>query len=327
MTGLVAVASRSFSRHPILRAELVKKHADVRFNDGGQSLSGESLVAFLQDAPLAITALETISDSILARLPALRVLSKFGVGVDMIDLDALTRRGIRLGWTGGTNKRSVAELVLSMAIGLLRHVPAANRAVLGGTWKQVQGRELSHCIVGVIGYGHVGREVSVMLRKLGAHVVAHDIRPDPAFCAANDIEPIGLDELLSRSHVVSLHVPLDATTRYLLSSEKLRLMRPDAILINTARGGIVDERALKTMLLSGRLAGAGLDVFAEEPPTDHELLALPNVLATPHLGGSSEEAVLAMGRAAIAGLEHNRVPGPGWPLPLSPDSNALSGSR
>ncbi len=327
MTGLVAVASRSFSRHPVLRAELGMKHSEVRFNDGGQSLSGESLVAFLQDASMAITALEMLTDSILSRLPALRVLSKFGVGVDMIDLDALARRGIRLGWTGGTNKRSVAELVLSMAIGLLRHVPAANRAVLAGTWKQFQGRELSHCTVGLIGCGQVGREVAILLRHLGAQVLAHDIRPDPVFCAANVIELVELDDLLSRSHVVSLHVPLDGTTRNLLSAKKLELMRPESILINTARGGIVDERAMKAMLLSGRLAGAGLDVFAEEPPADRELLALPNVLATPHIGGSSEEAVLAMGRAAIAGLEHNRVPGPGWPLALPPALNALSNSR
>ena len=327
MMAPVAVTSRSFSHHPVLRAELSARYPDSRFNDAGEQLAGDALAVFLSGAAKAITALERVDDALLARLPDLRVLSKYGVGLDMIDLDALARRRIRLGWTGGTNKRSVAELVLSVAIALLRHVPAASGAVRAGTWRQVQGRELSHCTVGLIGCGHVGQEVARLLRLLGAQVLAHDIRPNPLFCARHGVEQAGLDDLLRRSHVVSLHVPLDDTTRSLLSADKLRLMRTDAILINMARGGIVDESALKTMLVDGRLAGAGLDVFAHEPPLDRDLLALPNVLATPHIGGSSEEAVLAMGRAAIAGLDGNRVPGPGWPLAPPPQDTAMDAAR
>lgn len=307
----IAVASRSFSRHPILRAELLARHPAVTFNDAGLSLSGDALVAFLAGHDAAITALETIDDALLDRLPELTVISKYGVGLDMVDLPLLRRRGIRLGWTGGVNRRSVAELTIAFAISLLRHVPQGNAEVRAGQWRQLMGRHLSERVVGIVGCGHVGQDLAVLLRAFGCPVLAHDIRDFPAFYAAHGIEPVGLDDLLGRADVVTLHLPLDATTRTILSAERLARMRPDAILINAARGGLVDEAAMKAMLMNGRLAGAAFDVFAGEPPQDMDLLRLPNFLATPHIGGSAEEAVLAMGRAAIDGLTSASVPGPG----------------
>ena len=140
-------------------------------------------------------------------------------------------------------------------------------------------------------------------------MLAHDILDFPEFYAAHQVEPVGLDELLRRSDIVSLHLPLDDSTRGMLSAERLALLKPGALLINTARGGLVDEAALKRMLEEGRLGGAAFDVFAQEPPDDLELLRLPTFLATPHIGGSSDEAVLAMGRAAIRGLDDNQLPG------------------
>lgn len=310
----VAVASRSFSRHPVLRGELLARYPTARFNETRGTLGGEDLVDLFSGCPKVITSLERLDDALLARLPDLRVISKYGVGLDTLDLAAITRRGIRLGWTGGTNKRSVAELVLAVVIALLRHVPEANLEVRAGTWRQIQGRELSARTVGLIGCGHVGKEVARLMRRLGCRVLAHDIRDYAEFYAETGVEPTPLDDLLGRSEVVSLHVPLDDSTRGILSAERLGLMGRDSLVINMARGGLVDEAALKGMLKEGRLAGAGLDVFADEPPSDPEFLALPNVLATPHIGGSSEEAVLAMGRAAIRGLDDNRIPGPDWPL-------------
>ena len=315
MSDPVAVTSRSFSRHPVLRVELLARYPAARFNETRGTLAGEALVELFADCTKVISSLEQIDDALLERLPDLRVVSKYGVGLDTMDLAALARRGIRLGWTGGTNKRSVAELVLAVAIALLRHLPTANGELRAGTWRQIQGRELSARTVGLIGCGHVGKEVARLLRGLGCRVLAHDIRDYAEFYAETGVEPVALDDLLGRSQVVSLHVPLDDSTRGMLSAERLGLMDKDALLLNMARGGLVDEDALKAMLKDGRLAGAGLDVFADEPPTDLELLNLSNVLAMPHLGGSSEEAVLAMGRAAIRGLDDNRIPGPDWPLP------------
>lgn len=304
----VAVASRSFSRHPTLRAELLARYPGTRFNESGRSLSGDDLVSFLAGASHAVIALETVDDRLLARLPELRVIAKYGVGLDKVDLRAIARRGIRFGWTGGVNRRSVAELALSFAIALLRRVPALAADVRAGVWVQGQGRELSGRTVGIVGCGHVGKELVGLLKPFGCTILAHDIRAYPDFYRAHDVTSVALDDLLRRAEVVTLHLPLDSSTRNILSAERLALMRPDAVLINTARGGLIDEAALAQRLTDGALAGAALDVLAVEPPDDLDFFACPNLLVTPHIGGSTAEAVLAMGRAAIAGLDDAQVP-------------------
>lgn len=295
----IAVTSRSFSRHPVLRSELLERYGNVTFNDDGLSLAGDALVDFLRGKAKAITALEPIDDSLLGRLPELRVISKVGVGIDMIDLDALRRHNVRLAWTPGTNSRSVAELVVGLAIALLRGIVQGNEDVRAGRWQQRKGTTLSGKTVGIVGFGAVGADLASLLRGFGCRIVVADVRP----IAEPDVEQLELDELLRTADVVSLHVALDESTRNLLGRDRLSLLRPEAVLINTARGGLVDEEALRELLAAGRLAGAAFDVFAVEPPGDSELLGLPSFLATPHIGGSTEEAILAMGRAAIAGLD------------------------
>jgi phosphoglycerate dehydrogenase-like enzyme len=309
----IAVASRSFSRHPVLRSELLVKYSDVRFNDEGVVLAGASLAEFARGRRKLITGLERIDESILAALPELEVISKYGVGTDMLDKQAMIRRGVRLGWTGGVNKRSVSELAIAFMLSLLRQIPLVGREVREGIWTNRTGRELSGRIVGVIGCGNIGKDLVPILGAFGCKVLSHDILDFPEFYAAHPVEPVGLEELLRRSDIVTLHVPLDESTRNMLSAERLALLKPGALLINTARGGLVDEVAVKAMLMDGRLAGAGFDVFATEPPADVSLLRLPNFLATPHIGGSSEEAILAMGRAAIRGLDDNLVPSADYP--------------
>ncbi len=299
----VAVTSRSFSGHQVLRAELLERYETVTFNDEGRALSGRALIDYLRGHDKAICALETLDDALFAALPELRVVSKYGVGLDMIDLKAMKRHGVKLGWTGGTNKRSVSELVISFAITLLRHVPKASREAQAGTWRQIVGRQLSERTVGIIGCGHVGKDLGTLLRAFGCRVLAHDILDFPDYYAETGVEPVELEALLKTCDVVTLHLPLDDSTRNLLNAERLALMHPGAFLVNTARGGLVDETALKNMLKDGRLAGAAFDVFATEPPEDAELLGLDNFIVTPHIGGSAEEAILAMGRAAIRGLD------------------------
>ncbi|MGE5466082.1 MAG: phosphoglycerate dehydrogenase [Ignavibacteria bacterium] len=307
----VAVCSRSFSRHPILRADLLARYSNVTFNETGRQMEGEELVAFLRGHDKAITALERIDDRVLTALPELKVIGKYGVGLDMIDLAAMRRHGKRLGWTSGVNKRSAAELTLSFAIALLRHVPAASREVLAGTWRQHMGGLLSGRTVGIIGCGNIGKDLVRLLQPFECRILVNDVRDYPEFYAQYGIEAVSKEDLLTRADVVTLHVPLDDSTRNMLTAERLALMKPTAILINAARGGLVDEAAVKAMLVCKRLAAAAFDVFATEPPQDAELLQLPNFLATPHIGGSAEEAILAMGRAAIEGLDVNRVPSDG----------------
>lgn len=308
-----AVTSRSFSRHPILRAELEEIYSDVTFNDEGLALEGDSLVRFLRGHNQAITALEHFDRAVFAALPELRLISKYGVGLDMLDLEAMAEKNISLGWSGGVNKRSVSELVISNAIALLRHIPITNKEVLSGTWRQHMGNQLSGKTIGIIGCGHVGKDLAILLGAFGCHIIAYDIIKYSEFYKAHNIDSVSLEDLLKRADIVTIHTPLDSSTANILNADRLALMQSHALLINAARGGLVDEVALKQMLTDGSLAGAALDVFATEPPEDPALINLPNVITTPHIGGSSEEAILAMGRAAIQGLKNHRVPDESWP--------------
>jgi len=307
MSSLV-IASRSFSKHPVLRNEVLKRYPEAKFNDKGLSLSGDSLVEFLEGYEKAITALEKIDESILKQLPSLKVIGKYGVGLDMIDLHAMKEYGVQLGWTGGVNKRSVSELVVSFSIALLHRTVFANAEVKKGEWYQVKGRQLSECTVGIIGCGHVGKDLVKLLRPFNCKILAHDILDFKSFYQDNDVIATGLDELIKESDVITLHLPLDHSTKNIMSREKLSLIKKDAILINLARGGLIDEIALKEILKDRQIAGAALDVFAIEPPIDNEFSDLENVLITPHIGGSTEEAILAMGMAAIDGLDNAKDP-------------------
>jgi D-3-phosphoglycerate dehydrogenase len=296
---MIAVTSRSFSRHPALRQELLARYDEVRFNEAGRSLRGDELVDFLAGCEKAIVALEPIDDAVLERLPDLRVLSKVGVGLDTIDVAAVERRGIRLAWRPGTNSRSVTELALALAISALRHVSRASAELRAGRWSQPKGALLTGKTVGIVGFGHAGRDLAGLLRPFECRILAADVRE----VDESGVEHVPLDELLATADVVSLHLTLDESTRGLLDRRRLELLKPTAVLVNTARGGLVDEQALAELLREERLAAAAFDVFAVEPPGDSELLSLPNFLGTPHIGGSTEEAILAMGRAAIDGLE------------------------
>lgn len=298
----VAVCSRTFSAHETLRRELLEVASDVRFNDDGASLRGAALVDFLRGAERVVVALEPIDAALLDALPDLRAIAKFGVGTDGLDLDLLRTRGVSLGWRPGVNRRAVAELVVSHAIALLRHVPTSSRAVASGEWRRFIGRELGGCTVGILGFGNVGQDVARLLSAFGCRVLAHDIRDRTADATALGVEIVTREALFERSDVLTVHVPLDGTTRNMVDAALLSRLPDGAVLVNLARGGIVDERAVLDALDSGRLAAAAFDVFAVEPPTDLTFARHERVLATPHIGGSSREGILAMGRAAIAGL-------------------------
>jgi len=300
----VAVASRSFSRDTRLREELLARHPGARFNMTGRTLKGEELVDFLRGHEAAITGLERLDEALFRAVPELRVVSKYGVGLDMIDLEAARRCGVAVRWTPGVNRQAVAELAVAMMIMLGRKMLPLARETASGLWHQPVGRQLSSATVGIVGCGHVGKRVAEICRAIGSAVVVHDIVSYEGFYAAHGVRAVSLDALLREADIVTLHVPLDASTRGMIGAREIAAMKGSAFLLNTARGGIVDEAALKRALVEGRIGGAAFDVYATEPPTDHELLQLPNVLPLPHIGASTDESVLAMGRAAIEGLSN-----------------------
>ena len=309
----IAVASRSFARNAALRAELSARYPDVTFSESPAVLQGAELVALLRGHDCAIVGLERIDEDVLTQVPELRIISKYGVGLDGVDLGAIARRGIKLGWAGGVNRRSVSELTLAFAIALLHRVPETTATLRASTWQPLVGRQLTGKTVGIIGCGFVGQDVVKLLAPFDCRVLAHDIRDYPDFYRAHHVTPVPLTQLLGESDIVSLHVPLDRSTKGMIGAAELARMRRGAVIINAARGGLVDEDALAAALESGHLAGAACDVFHMEPDANPRLLRHPAFLGTPHIGGSTEEAQLAMGRAAIDGLENNRVPGDDWP--------------
>jgi len=305
----IAVCSRSFSKNKLLRSELLEKYSNVKFNDEGLKLHGKSLIEFLSECDKAIIALEKINDDVLSKLPKLKVISKYGVGLDMIDFNAMQKKKVYLGWTGGVNSRSVSELVIAFAITMLRDLSPANRGILTGDWKQYVGRQLTGRSIGIIGCGFVGKDLVKLLRVFGCKIFVNDIRDDnDDYYKKNNITHVPIEELLLRSEIVTIHTPLDDTTENILSRERLSMMSPNSVLINIARGGLVDESALKDLLIQKKIGAAAFDVFRIEPPLDYELLELSNFYATPHIGGSAIEAIDAMGRAAINGLDNYSLP-------------------
>jgi D-3-phosphoglycerate dehydrogenase len=303
MTRAVAVTSHSFVKNPTLHRELLDLYPAAKFNETGRPLQSGDLIGFLRGHERAITGLEMLDDAIFSAVPELRIVSKYGVGLDMIDLVAARRRGVSVRWTPGVNRQSVAELTMAFMIALARNLIPLAREMHDGIWTHGGGRQISSATIGIVGCGHVGKAVARLAVAFGARVLVHDIVQYTDFYREAGVVPVPLEPLLEESDFVSLHVPLDRTTRGMIGEPQLALMRRTAFLINTARGGIVDERALKRALANHSIGGAAFDVFHIEPPEDRELLTLPNFVGTPHIGASTTEAVLAMGRAAITGLD------------------------
>lgn len=304
----IAVCSRSFSNHQGLRNLLLQKYKNVKFNNSTKPLRKSSLIKFLKGHNKAITALEKLDRKIFASLPELKVVSKYGVGLDMIDINAMRKFKIRLGWTPGVNRRSAAELTLGFAIIMLRNILAANQDLKNGIWRQMSGRLLSGKTFGIIGCGNIGKDLVKLIRPFGCKILVYDIKKYPSFFKKNKIKAVSLDHLLSESDLVSLHLPFNKKTKNIISKYEINKLKPKAILLNVARGGLVDENALQNALKNKKIAAAACDVFSVEPPKKSSLLTMSNFLATPHIGGSSEEAILAMGKAAILGLTKNSIP-------------------
>ncbi|HVE84160.1 MAG TPA: phosphoglycerate dehydrogenase, partial [Myxococcales bacterium] len=242
---------------------------------------------------LAVRSATKVTAEIVEAGKGLKVIGRAGVGVDNVDLEAANKRGIVVMNTPGGNTITVAELTVAMMMAISRHVPQATASVKGGKWekKKFQGREMFGKTLGVIGIGNIGSVVVDRCLGMKMKVVAYD--PFISDAAARDMgcELVTLDELFRRSDYVSIHVPLTDQTRNLVGKDALAKMKKGAFLVNCARGGIVDEQALHDALSSGKLGGAALDVFAEEPvKPDHPLLKLDGFICTPHLGASTEEA-------------------------------------
>ena len=233
----------------------------------------------------------------------LEVVGRAGAGVDTIDVDAATERGVIVMNAPGGNTTAVAEHTMALLLALARRVPAADAALKGGRWEKsrLQGVELFGKVLGVVGLGRIGSEVARRALGFRMHVIAYDPYLTREAAERHSVEAVELDELLTRSDFITIHVPLTGDTRHLLGEDELARVKPGVRIINCARGGIVDERALAAAIRATRVAGAALDVFEQEPPpADHPLLGLEQVIVTPHLGAATDEAQTAVALAIAA---------------------------
>jgi D-3-phosphoglycerate dehydrogenase len=259
-------------------------------NPLNRRLKEHELAGLAADYDVLIAGTEPITARVMDAAPRLRLISRVGIGLDSVDLHAARQRGIRVSYTPDAPAPAVAELTIGLMLALLRHVPAADRSVRAGQWHRLMGRRLDGLTVGVVGVGRVGRRVIGMLRAAfpATRIVAHDIAPDESFGRLHGVRWVDPGVVFAEADIVTLHVPLTPATIGLVGARALGLMKPTAFLINTARGPIVNEPDLACALHEGRLLGAALDVFCQEPYTG-PLAVLDNVILTCHMGSMSED--------------------------------------
>lgn len=289
----VLITTRSFQK-------MKGKHWDV-LRDAGlepvssgfdRALRAAELADLLPGVSAVITGMDEVNDIALEKADKLRVISMNGAGVDRIDVAAATRRGIVVTNTPGSNSESVADLTLALILAQVRGVPMHDRLVRTGGWQRKQGRELRGQLLGIAGLGRIGKAVATRAVAFGLQVQAYDPVIDHNYCEQNHIGNVDWITLVRTSDILSLHLPSTPSTRNIMNKEALSEMKPGAILINTSRGDLIDERGLIEVLQCGHLSGAGLDVYAAEPPLPSPLWHMDQVVLTPHLGSSTEEAAL-----------------------------------
>jgi phosphoglycerate dehydrogenase-like enzyme len=265
-------------------------------------------LALSAQADILLPGFAAVTADMLARSPRVRMIHKWGIGIDAIDLDAVRRHGVALAITTGANAGPVAELAIALMLAVYRRIPYVNRAMREGRWPTPEMRETCYQItgktVGLVGFGHIGRMLARRLRGFDAQVLYFDTRPADAGTEQElQARYVPMDELLARSDILSLHAPLVPQTAHLINARTIAAMKDGAVLINTARGGLVDEVALYQALVGGKLRGAGLDAFDPEPPApDSPLLSLDQVVVTPHAGGGVFDNVAPVARHAFGNI-------------------------
>lgn len=299
----VAVTSKSFSKNEILIEEFKKNFNEIKLNHSSKKLTDEELIDFLKDCDGAIIALEEFNKKVIDNLPNIKAVSKFGVGLNNIDIEYAKSRNIKIGWEKGVNKQSVAEMTLGFMLMLIRNLYVTSNLLSNGIWQKNGGYSLYNKTIGIIGVGNIGQELINLLKAFNCAILVNDVINQDEYYKKHNLKEVSKEEIFRHSDIITIHTPLNDQTNNLININTLQLMKKSAFLINTARGEIVNLNDLKLALKTNLIAGAAIDVYHEEPPKDLELLGLPNLICTPHIGGNSEEAVLAMGRSAIKQLK------------------------
>lgn len=286
---------------PRLREGFEAQVREVTYNPLGRPLKAEELALLLPGVDGYIAGLDEITAEALAAADRLKVIARYGVGLDNVDLQAAKERGVIVTHTVGANAISVAELTVGLFLSLLRQIPAAVEQTRQGRWPRMRGLALHGKTIGLIGLGAIGREVARRLQPFGCRILVYDPYVAPEMAGSYGTLCPALADLLPQADVVSLHLPATPQTAGMVNETFLRQMKHGAYFVNTSRGELVDHQALLRVLQEGHLKGAALDVYPDEPPNPEDpLLQLPQVLVTPHMGAHSDDAIRQMFTLAVA---------------------------
>lgn len=295
MNFKVLIATRTFGSTSEQPWEILNEAGcELVLAEMSQELNEERLIEHLRGVDGAIIGNIQMSAYVLENAPSLKVISMHGVGVDHIDLEAASRQGIIIANCPGTNDQAVADLTLGLMIAVARNIPNVGHELHDGIWGRHTGSELWKKTLGLIGFGRIGRGVAKRALGFEMNILVFDPLLKPEQMDLPGVTLTSFEEVLKEADYLSLHAPLNENTQNMIGETQLAVMKPSAYLINTARGGLVDELALANALSKGQIAGAALDVFVNEPPTDSRLLQLDNVVITPHIGAHTKEAIERM---------------------------------
>ena len=298
----ILVTPTSFSKTSPAMDRLRQFAGEIVFNETGKPLAGEPLIELLRGCDGYIAGLDYITKEVLESADRLKVISRYGVGYDRVDIEAAARKDIIVTNSPGMNANAVADLAMGLILSVARRIPYLDRTLRDGEWVSSKGVEIYGKTIGIVGLGAIGRGVAKRARGFDMEVLAYDPYIDRAYAEENCIQPVPFEELIAKSHIISLHLPLNDMTRHMINAGSITLMQKGTILVNTSRGGIVDEDAVCDALADGRLGGLGLDVFEQEPPDVSPFLPFDNVVITPHKGSHTLEATNNMMRCAVDNL-------------------------
>lgn len=303
MKEKILTTPRSYGKDmPELFAQLEAAGYEVVRNTTGGILEKDAMKEMLADCVGVIVGVDPMDAEVLASAPKLRAIAKYGVGVDNIDMDYCKEHGIKVSRTVGANSEAVADYAMALMLAVARKVPEIDRKCRKLNWGKITTRDVSHATLGLFGLGAIGRHVAERAQGFGMKVIAYDPYWPEEFAREHGIERADAETIFKNADFISLHLPLMPDTEGFVGEKELGWMKKDAILINTARGGLVDEKALLKALKEGRIYGAGLDAFAHEPPEDDNWFELDNVVLGSHCAASTRGATQNMGRMATENL-------------------------
>ena len=302
MKILVTPTSLQPGKNPAALDKLREFSSELIFNDKGRPLTEDELIPLLKECDGYIAGLDFVTKKVIDSCPKLKIISRYGAGFDRVDIKAAREKNIIVTNTPGVNSEAVGELAFGLLISLARKIHYLDNTTKKGEWIRSTGIELKDKVLGIVGLGAIGKVVARCAKGYGMKIVAYDPYIQKDYCNENNIEILSFEELIKVSDAISLHLPLNNETLHIIDAKTIDMMKDGVLIINTSRGGIIDECAACEALKKGKIGGLGLDAFEKEPPKASPLFNFENVVATPHTGAHTKEATENMANLSIENL-------------------------